>query len=246
MKVMTIIPTYNEKENIERLVPEILQLGEEYEVLIIDDNSPDGTGNVAEALKEGNPKVHVIHRPKKLGLGSAYIEGFRYALSKEADFIFEMDADFSHDPKYIPQFMEAIKDADMVTGSRYIQGISIVNWPLSRLLLSLSGGLYARTITGLKIKDCTSGFKCFRRNVLESLDLSGIHSDGYAFHIEINYKCQKKGFRLKEIPIIFIERRIGKSKLSKRIIWEAIFIVWRLKWESIINSLRTFLKRKNV
>lgn len=239
MKALVVIPTYNEKENIEKIVLEILNLGEEYEIIIVDDNSPDGTGDIAEILKQKYSRLHIIHREKKMGLFLAYNDGFKYAIDKKADFIFSMDADFSHDPKYLPRFIEAMEDADVVIGSRYIHGISVVNWSIGRLLLSLLGGFYARTITGLKIRDCTSGFKCFRRQVLEDIDFGSIHSDGYAFQIELNYICQRKGLRLKEIPIIFIDRRVGVSKISKKIILEAVFVVWKLRLGTIIQSMRT-------
>lgn len=243
MKAIVIIPTYNEKDNIKAIVTEVLKLGNEYQVLVVDDNSPDGTGSIVEDMKKENDRLNIIRRPGKQGLFTAYMEGFEYALKNGADFVFTMDADFSHDPLVLPQFIEAIKDADVVIGSRYINGISVVNWSLSRLMLSLSGSFYTRIITGLKLKDCTSGFKCFRRHVLESIDFSSIHSDGYAFQIEISYKCVKKGFRIKEIPIIFVDRRVGYSKISKGIIVEAVFVVWKLRLGTIVQSIKKLIKR---
>jgi dolichol-phosphate mannosyltransferase len=235
MKSMIVIPTYNEKENIKRLVKEILRLKDNFQVLIVDDNSPDGTGRIADKLSEEYPEVKVIHRKGKLGLGSAYIEGFKYALKEGVDYIFEMDADFSHDPKYLPLFLEKIKDCDVVIGSRYLNGVSVVNWPIRRLILSYGASLYVRFLTGLKIKDCTGGFKCFRREVLENIDLDKIESDGYAFQIEMNYKCHRKGCRIREIPIIFVDRHSGTSKMNRRIVFEAFFVVWRLMFSSFFR-----------
>jgi dolichol-phosphate mannosyltransferase len=237
MKALIIIPTYNEIKNVEKIVEMVLAVSEIAEVLVVDDNSPDGTGQAADKMAKGNPRVHVMHRRGKMGLGSAYIEGFRYAIDKGYDYIFEMDADFSHDPAEIPNFLEAAKDYDVVIGSRYIDGIRILNWPLKRLMLSYFASVYARMITGLKLYDTTGGYKCFRREVLTKLDLSRIHSDGYSFQIEMNYLCQKKGFRLKEIPIIFTDRRHGTSKMNKGIIIEALAVVWLLKIKSILGML---------
>jgi len=232
MKATIIIPTYNERQNIERLIELIIELGKDFHIIIVDDNSPDGTGEVADKLALEFEQVKVIHRIRKLGLGTAYMEGFKRALKDGADYIFEMDADFSHDPKYLPTFMEAIKDNDLVLGSRYIRGGAVVNWPFRRLLLSRMASFYVRTITGLPVADPTGGFKCFGRNVLESIGLDGIRSNGYAFQIEMTYKAWKKGFRIKEIPITFVERGHGKSKMGLRIILEAIWIVWKLKFGS--------------
>jgi dolichol-phosphate mannosyltransferase len=237
MKALIIIPTYNEIKNVGRIVEKVLAASDIAEVLVVDDNSPDGTGQAADEMAIANPRVHVMHRRGKMGLGSAYIEGFRYALEKGYDYIFEMDADFSHDPAEIPNFLEAAKDYDVVIGSRYIDGIRILNWPLKRLMLSYFASVYARMITGLKLYDTTGGYKCFRREVLEKLDLSRIHSDGYSFQIEMNFLCQKKGFRLKEIPIIFADRRHGTSKMNKGIILEALAVVWLLKIKSILGIL---------
>lgn len=234
---MVVIPTYNEKDNIERLVTLILGLGRDLHVVIVDDNSPDGTGETADDLSGRFSEVHVIHRSGKLGLGSAYRLGFKYAINKAAPLIFEMDADFSHDPAYLPAFLDKIKECDVVVGSRYINGVSVVNWPIRRLMLSYGANVYTRLITGLKLTDCTSGFKCFKREVLEAINLDAIRSDGYSFQIEMNYHCMEKGFRIGEIPIIFIDRHAGSSKMSKRIVREAVVMVWRLRIGSICRNL---------
>jgi dolichol-phosphate mannosyltransferase len=237
MKALVVIPTYNERENIVNITREVLSVSEHAEVLVIDDNSPDGTGKVADEMAAASHRVHVMHRQGKLGLGSAYIAGFRYALDNGYDYVMEMDADFSHDPREIPNFLDAARGADVVVGSRYIGGVRILNWPIKRLLLSYSASVYTRMITGLRLLDCTSGFKCFRREVLEALDLSRVHSDGYSFQIEMSFLCQKKGFTLKEIPIVFTERKEGHSKMSKAIIYEALLVVWLLKIKSILGIL---------
>lgn len=237
MNATIVIPTYNESDNIERLIDAILGLDESFHVLIVDDNSPDGTGEIVERVAALSPRVRVKHRSQKLGLGSAYREGFRTALANGADFIFEMDADFSHDPAMLPLFLEKMQDYDLVVGSRYLNGVSVVNWPLRRLMLSYGASVYTRLITGLKLADCTSGFKCFRRSVLESIDLESIRSDGYSFQIEMNYRVAEKGFRIGELPIIFIDRRAGHSKMSGKIVREAIFMVWKLKLQSVLRSV---------
>lgn len=226
-----IIPTYNERENIEKIIASVLDQGTGIDVLVVDDSSPDGTGRIVDALAEKNPRVHVMHREGKLGLGSAYISGFKWAIeSTDTKYVFEMDADFSHDPNAIPDFLEEIKENDLVIGSRYLNGITVVNWPLRRLILSYGANIYTRIITGLPLKDSTGGFKCFRREVLEQLPLDTIRSDGYSFQIEVNFLCWKKRFRIKEIPIIFVDRRVGISKMSKKIVWEATFMVWRFRF----------------
>jgi dolichol-phosphate mannosyltransferase len=231
VEALVIIPTYNEKENIAEITTAVLKLGSGIEVLVIDDNSPDGTGAIVDALAAVNPRVHVLHRPGKLGLGSAYITGFKWALENTgAKYVFEMDADFSHDPQAIPQFLETIRSSDLVIGSRYIRGISVVNWPLERLILSYAANKYTHFVTGLPVRDATGGFKCFRREVLEALPLDRIKSDGYSFQIEVNFICWKKGFRIAEIPILFVDRRVGISKMSKKIVREAAFMVWRLRF----------------
>lgn len=238
MKITVIIPTYNEAENIRILIPRILGLGQEYHVLVVDDNSPDRTAEaVKEFIKKGE-RVSLLERPGKMGLGSAYIAGFKQALREGADYIFEMDADHSHDYKDLPRFMEKIGEYDLVIGSRYAKGISVIDWPLSRLLLSYLGNIYARVITGLPTFDNTGGFKCFKRKVLESIDLDKIHSNGYAFQIEMNFMANKmKGFKIGEVPIIFWGRYSGVSKMSGHIVREAVLIVWRLRLESILARL---------
>ncbi|MEK7850423.1 MAG: polyprenol monophosphomannose synthase [Deltaproteobacteria bacterium] len=237
MQGIVVVPTYNEKDNIERLVRAILDLKRDLHVLIVDDNSPDGTGEIADKLAGSLSEVHVIHRKGKLGLGSAYREGFRYALKEGAPLIFEMDADFSHDPSYLPFFLEKIKDCDVVVGSRYLNGVSVVNWPIRRLMLSYGANIYTRVVTGLRLTDCTGGFKCFRREVLEAIDLDRIKSDGYSFQIEMNYRCMEKGFRIGEVPIIFIDRHAGSSKMSKKIVREAVVMVWRVRIGSICRKI---------
>ncbi len=232
-----VIPTYNERDNIEKLVNEVLSLGECFEVLIVDDNSPDGTGALADVIAASNRRVRVLHRPGKLGLGSAYRQGFRIALDMGADYIIEMDADFSHDPATLPRFVDMMKTHDLVIGSRYLNGISVVNWPLRRLMLSYFASVYTRFITGLRISDCTSGFKCFKRVVIETLDLDTVTSDGYSFQIEMNYRCMERGYRIGELPIIFIDRHAGTSKMSKKIVREAVLMVWKLKVGSILRKV---------
>ncbi|MFO7445998.1 MAG: polyprenol monophosphomannose synthase, partial [Ignavibacteriaceae bacterium] len=229
--------TYNELENIGRLIPDILDQHQDVDILIVDDNSPDGTGNFVEQLSKENEKIKLIKRAGKMGLGTAYVAGFRYALKNNYDYIFEMDADYSHDPKEIKNFLTAIKDYDVVIGSRYKDGVNVINWPMSRLLLSYSANIYTRIITGLPINDATAGYKCFRRKVLESIDLEKINSNGYSFQIEMHFKAWKKGFRIGEIPIIFVDREKGMSKMSKKIVREAIFMVWKLRIKSILGTL---------
>jgi len=234
VETLIIIPTYNERENIDTLINRILDLKLDLGVLVVDDNSPDGTAGVVEKLGKARDQVHLLKRPSKMGLGSAYIAGFKWALKNKAvQYVFEMDADFSHDPSALPEFLSAIKDADLVLGSRYLDGITVMNWPLSRLFLSVGANIYTRVITGMPLKDATGGFKCFRRVVLESLPLDDIKSDGYSFQIEVNHHAWKKKFRIKEIPITFVDRTSGTSKMSRRIIWEAAFLVWKLRFESI-------------
>lgn len=237
MKALVVIPTYNERENLDPLLRQVFAQGLPIEVLIIDDNSPDGTGAMADELAAADPRVHVMHRAGKMGLGSAYVAGFRYALERDYDAVFEMDADFSHNPDSLPEFLRELETADLVVGSRYLHGVTVVNWPLKRLILSYGANVYSRVITGIPIKDLTGGYKCFRRRVLESLDLSRVKSDGYGFQIEINYKAWRKGFRIKEIPILFVDRRAGESKMNRRIVWEAAFMVWRLRILDLIGAL---------
>lgn len=236
MNILVCIPTFDEKENVEKIISAVLAQGEDFEVLIIDDNSPDGTAAIVEGLKKDNPRIHLLKRPGKMGLGTAYVDGFTYGLNQpQIGYLMEMDADFSHDPAYLKEFKEAIKDSDLVIGSRYLSGISIVNWPIMRLLLSYYASIYVRVITGMPVKDPTSGFKCFRREVLEWLDLSRIKSNGYGFQIEMDFYVWRGGFRIKEIPILFIDRRAGKSKMNKKIIFEAVYGVWKLFFKKLLG-----------
>jgi dolichol-phosphate mannosyltransferase len=237
LKAMVVVPTYNERDNIEKLVAQVLAQDPDIHLLVVDDNSPDGTGALVDKLAAANDRIHLLRRGGKLGLGSAYRDGFRVALEKGADYIVEMDADFSHDPATLPQFFAKMGDYDLVIGSRYLNGVSVVNWPLRRLILSYCASVYTRLVTGLKISDCTSGFKCFRREVIEAIDLSRIKSDGYSFQIEMNYRCVERGFRVGEIPIIFIDRHSGSSKMSKKIVREAVVMVWKLKLGSLLKKL---------
>ncbi len=236
-RALIIFPTYNERDNIEKIVHAVLPLDPRINVLIVDDNSPDGTGQIADRLAEAEEKVHVLHREKKEGLGRAYIAGFRWAIEHEYDFIFEMDADFSHGPEYIKDFLREIQEYDLVIGSRYITGVNVINWPIMRLLLSYYANVYSRIITGLPVRDATGGFKCFRRKVLETIDLDDVHSSGYSFQIEMSMRAWKKGFKIKEIPIVFVDRIAGTSKMSKKIMREAIWMVWRLRLKSIFGKL---------
>ena len=237
-RALVIVPTYNERFNIARLIPAILAQDPSLEILVVDDGSPDGTGAIVDSIATNNPRVHVIHREGKLGLGTAYIVGFQWALERKYDLVFEMDADFSHNPERLPEFLEAIRESDVVLGSRYQDGhVNVVNWPMSRLFLSYAANIYARFVTGLPIFDTTGGFKCFRRNVLESIDLNSVKSNGYAFQIEVSYRAWKRGFRLLEIPIIFVDRTEGVSKMSKKIVREAIWMVWRLRWWSLTGRI---------
>jgi dolichol-phosphate mannosyltransferase len=238
-KILVIIPTYNESENILKIIPEVLNNSSaenEFNVLVIDDNSPDGTARLVESMN--NPHVDLIKREKKMGLGTAYVTGFKYAISKHYDMVFEMDADFSHDPKYLNNFVEQINlGYDLVIGSRYIRGISVVNWPLRRLMLSYFANKYTRMVTGLKIKDTTAGFACYKVSSLEKLNLDIIKSNGYSFQIEMKFLFFKKGFKIIEIPILFIDRREGESKMSRKVVYEAYFLVWKLKFRSIFGKI---------
>jgi len=236
VKITVVIPTYNERDNIEKLSAMILSQDARISILFVDDNSPDGTGDIADRLASESSRVKVLHRAGKLGLGSAYREGFKIAIEEGSDYIIEMDADFSHDPAMLPLFIDKMTQYDVVIGSRYLNGVSVVNWPIRRLILSYCASVYTRTITGLHLSDCTGGFKCFRRKVLESIDLASIRSDGYSFQIEMNYRCHEKGFKIGEIPIIFVDRHAGSSKMSKQIVREAVFMVWKLKFGSILRS----------
>jgi dolichol-phosphate mannosyltransferase len=233
-RALVIVPTFNERANIERLITSVLAQDARLEVLVVDDNSPDGTGDIVERLSASDDRVHAIRRPSKMGLGTAYVAGFRWALERDYQYLFEMDADFSHDPLHLPEFLAAVQTADLVLGSRYQKGrVTVVNWPMSRLILSYAANIYARRVTGMPFDDLTGGFKCFRRGVLEAMDLSAVRSNGYAFQIEMTFRAWRRGFRITEIPITFVDRSEGESKMSKRIVREAIWMVWRLRWWSI-------------
>lgn len=237
-RALVIVPTYNERENITRLIGAILQQDDSLDILVVDDGSPDGTGQIVEDVMQHESRVHILKRPRKMGLGTAYIAGFRWALEQGYDIVFEMDADFSHDPAHLPQFLRAIADADLVLGSRYRNGkVTVVNWPIKRLLLSYSANVYARVVTGLPVWDATGGFKCFRRKVLEAIDLSHVRSNGYAFQIEMSFRTWRKHFRIVEIPIVFVDRTEGQSKMSGSIVREAIWMVWRLRFWAIKGAV---------
>jgi dolichol-phosphate mannosyltransferase len=237
VKALVVIPTYNERDTIDAILTAIFaqQLG--LQVLVVDDNSPDGTAARVQELQHANPLLHLMSRPGKLGLGTAYVAGFKYAIENGYDAVFEMDADFSHDPNDLPRFLDAIKERDFVLGSRYVNGISVVNWPLRRLMLSYFASMYTRIITGMPIHDPTGGYKCFRTEVLKQIDLDRVRSNGYSFQIEMNFKAWKKGFRYIEIPIIFVDRRVGHSKMSQAIVREAVLMVWKLRLRSIFGRL---------
>jgi len=237
-KALIIIPTYNEVDNLPKLLPVIFLKDESIDVLIVDDNSPDGTAQWVKEEAEKNPRIKLIKREEKMGLGTAYIAGFRYALKNNYDFIFEMDADFSHNPVEIPNFLNEIDNYDLVLGSRYKDGVNVVNWPMRRLMLSLFANIYTRLITGLPVHDATGGFKCFRKEVLQSINLDQVKSNGYAFQIEMTFKAWKKGFKIKEISIVFTDRVKGTSKMSKKIVREAIVMVWKLRLASILGTLK--------
>lgn len=236
---LVVIPTYNERENLARIVPQVLAVDSCVHVLVVDDNSPDGTGDVADALAVAQPgRIHVLHRPGKEGLGKAYIAGFRWGLERDYAWICEMDADLSHRPEDLARIREAAREHPVVVGSRYVDGrVNVVNWPISRLFISLFGSWYARTITRLPARDATGGFNCFRRNVLEAVDLDRIESNGYAFQIELKLRAWRAGFPLHELPIVFFERGRGESKMSKRIVREAVWRVWRLRFMDLFGKL---------
>ena len=238
MKALLIIPTYNEIANIKNIITASLSQSPDLYILVIDDNSPDGTAKAVKEMMENEPHINLIERPKKMGLGSAYVQGFKYALKNDYDYILEMDADFSHNPADIPRLLEAARKYDLVIGSRYCQGVNIINWPFRRLLISYFASKYVRIITGMPVKDPTSGFKCFRRRVLEAINLDSILSDGYAFQIEMNFRAWVKGFTIYEIPIIFTERKDGVSKMSSQIVWEAAWMVWRLQIMKLLGKIK--------
>jgi dolichol-phosphate mannosyltransferase len=226
-RILVIVPTYNESRNLPQIVPAILEQDRRLHVLVVDDNSPDGTGQLADGLAAADPRVHVLHRAAKEGLGRAYIAGFRWALER----------DFSHDPSFLPGFLSALEETDLVIGSRYKTGVNVINWPISRLLLSLGANWYARIITGLPLTDATGGFKCFRREVLERINLAQVVSNGYAFQIEMSFRAWRKGFRLKEVPIVFTDRVEGHSKMSRRIVREAVWMVWWLRLQALFGRI---------
>jgi dolichol-phosphate mannosyltransferase len=241
-RALIVIPTYNEKENIRLIIGKIFSFDfseflSELQILVVDDNSPDGTAAEVKELQQSNPKVQLLQRSEKQGLGKAYVAGFTYALENHFDYVFEMDADLSHDPVYLKDFLEKIKEYDVVIGSRYVKGVNVINWPLSRLLISYFGNLYARIVTGMPIKDATSGFKCFRSDVLRAMDLQKVSASGYSFQIEMNYRAWSLGFRLCETSIIFYDRTIGYSKMSANIVKEGLLLVWKLKIKHLFGKL---------
>jgi dolichol-phosphate mannosyltransferase len=237
-RALIIIPTYNERENITRIVPMVLAQDARIDVLVIDDGSPDRTGEAADALAAADPRVNVLHRAGKLGLGTAYLAGFRWGIERGYAYLFEMDADFSHDPSHLPEFLATIRDYDVVLGSRYLGGrVTVVNWPVARLLLSYAANIYARVVTGVPVADITGGFRCYRREVLEGINLERVGSEGYSFQIEMSLRAWRRGFRIGEIPIVFVDRTSGESKMSKRIIWEAVWRVWKLRFLDLIGRL---------
>jgi dolichol-phosphate mannosyltransferase len=236
-RALVCVPTYNESENLPKIVPAILAQDPRLDVLVIDDGSPDGTGQLADQMAAAEPRIHVLHRTAKEGLGKAYLAGFAWALARDYAYVFEMDADFSHDPKYLKDFLKAIAEADLVLGSRYKTGVNVVNWPMGRLLLSFFANKYVRWVTGMPLTDATGGFKCFRRSVLEGIDLSKVQSNGYSFQIEMSFRARRKGFRLVEIPIVFVDRMEGQSKMNKKIVREAIWMVPWLRLSALVGRL---------
>jgi dolichol-phosphate mannosyltransferase len=230
MKTLIIIPTYNEKDNLSPLLKEIFSYAPETDILIVDDHSPDGTGELADEIHKQNAQVNVLHRPDKQGLGTAYIAGFKYAIDHGYDAAFEMDADFSHDPRYLPDFLKAIEDADLVIGSRYIPGGDTPNWSLLRRFISGGGNIFARFMLGIPVHDCTAGYRCYRRKVLEDIDLDTVQSQGYAFQIELVYRVMRHGFKIEETPIVFMDRRVGKSKMSRKIVIEGFTYVLKARF----------------
>ena len=237
MTTLVISPTYNECKNVQSLIELILGKHPEFHLLIVDDSSPDGTANKVKELQADYSNLHLEVRPAKDGLGTAYIYGFKWAIEREYDRIVQMDADLSHDPNDVPHLVNLLDEHDLIVGSRYVEGVSVVNWPIRRLMLSYGANLYSRVITGMPIKDSTGGFKAWRREVLEELDLNAVRSQGYSFQIEMNFRTWCKGFRIKEVPIIFVDRTIGESKMSKNIVYEAIFMVWRLRIWKYFNRI---------
>ena len=237
IRALVVVPTYDEADNVPRLIPAILSQAPFIDILIVDDGSPDGTANLVKEMQKGSNRVHLLERAGKMGLGTAYVEGFKFAIKNRYDLIFEMDADFSHDPAEITNFLKTSETADLVIGSRYTNGVRVLNWPIKRLLLSYFANVYTRFMIGLPLHDATGGFKCYHRAVLEAINLDRIRSNGYAFQIEMSYKAWKKGFRLVEIPIVFHDRRSGFSKMSRSIVYEALFMLWKLRLRSLIGRL---------
>jgi dolichol-phosphate mannosyltransferase len=238
VKSLVIIPTYNECDNIQKILAAVLNLNVDgLHILVVDDGSPDGTAEIVDAMRRLHPEIYILKRKGKLGLGTAYVAGFKYALEHDYECILEMDADFSHDPKDVPRLLKGAEDYDVSIGSRYCNGVNVVNWPLNRLLLSMGASAYTRFVTGLPVRDCTAGFVCYQRKVLQTLDLDNVKSDGYSFQIEMKFKAWKKGFTLGEVPIVFVDRRFGESKMSNKIVKEAIWMVWKLKLWSILRKL---------
>ncbi|MCC6442734.1 MAG: polyprenol monophosphomannose synthase [Armatimonadetes bacterium] len=235
-KVIVVVPTYNERENLTVLCQEVLKLDMSIDMLVVDDNSPDGTGRIADQLASEHPQIHVMHRKGKEGLGRAYVAGFRWALDEGYALVAQMDADLSHDPRYLPELIRAAEKGDVAIGSRYTRGGRVRNWPLKRLVLSYGGNLYVRAIAGIPLRDCTAGYRCYRREVLEAIGLESVLSNGYSFQIEMAYRSHRLGFGLVEVPIIFTERRAGQSKLSQGIFWESLWLPWRLKARKIRAS----------
>lgn len=236
-KVLVVMPTYNESRNLSQIVPAVLEQDPHIQLLVVDDNSPDGTGALADDIAAREPRVQVLHRDQKEGLGKAYLAGFHWALERDFEAVFEMDADFSHEPARLPEFLAALEDADLVIGSRYKSGVNVINWPMSRLLLSYFANIYARWVTGLPLTDATSGFKCFRRSVLQALAFQKIRSNGYTFQIEMSFRAWKRGFRLVEIPIVFTDRVEGQSKMNRKIVREAIWMVWWLRVQGLLGRI---------
>jgi len=238
-RTLVIIPTYNEADNIIKIILEVLKNSSpenEFNILVVDDNSPDGTAGLVEEMK--NDKVKLLKRERKSGLGTAYVAGFHYAIKNNYDFVFEMDADFSHDPKYLKGFIDRLNEGyDLVIGSRYINGVSVLNWPIRRLILSYMASVYTRMVTGLKVMDTTAGFMCYRVTALRQINLDEVKSNGYSFQIEMKFKFYKKGFKISEIPILFIDRLEGESKMSRKVVYEAYFMVWKLKFKSLVGKL---------
>ena len=237
-RALVVMPTYNEAANLATIVPVVLGRDSRIDVLVVDDGSPDGTGEIADRIAAESDRVSVVHREGKQGLGSAYLRGFTWGLERGYDYLLEMDSDHSHDPKYLTDLLRAVEaDYDLVIGSRYVTGVNVINWPMSRLLLSWFANKYARVITGLPLSDATAGFKCFRREVLEAIDFSKVGSTGYAFQIEMDFRAWKKGFRLGEVPIVFVDRMDGESKMSRAIVREAVWRVWALRFSWIFGRL---------